>query len=255
VTGTSGTLTHTASTTLLVNLAPPASLTATPGNAQASLSWSASTGANGYHVKRSTASGGPYVGVACPTGLSYVDTGLTNGTTYFYVVSASYAGGPNAGGESANSAQAIATPGSTSPTPTSTRIATATPTAPLTTSTPTRTPTSTPTRTTTRTPTPTPTPTPQAPPAPPSALTANAAGKKKINLHWTQSPSSGVTNNGIYRRTSDGSYPATPTATINAATSYNDTGLVSQTTYCYSVTAISAGGESVKSNESCDTAK
>jgi hypothetical protein len=86
-------------------------------------------------------------------------------------------------------------------------------------------------------------------------LTANATGNKKINLHWTQSPSSGVTNNGIYRRTSNGSYPATPTATINAATSYNDTGLVSHTTYCYSVTAISAGGESVKSNESCDTAK
>jgi subtilase family serine protease len=110
VTGTSGALTHTTSTTLLVNLAPPASLTATPGDAQVSLSWPASIGANGYHVKRSRTSGGPYVGIACPTGTSYVDTGLTNGTTYYYVVSASYTGGPDAGGESADSSEASTTP-------------------------------------------------------------------------------------------------------------------------------------------------
>jgi hypothetical protein len=175
--------------------------------------------------------------------------GLTNGTTYFYVVSASYTGGPDAGGESANSSQATVMPVSTSPTPTATRNLTATPTPNQTASTPTRTPTPTPTRT------PTPTATPQGPPAPPSGLTANATGRKKINLHWTQSPSSGVTNNGIYRRTSGGSYPSTPTVTISAATSYNDTGLASGTTYCYVVTAISASGESAQSNESCDKAK
>ncbi len=110
ITGTSGALTHTTSTTLLVNLAPPASLTATPGDAQVSLSWAASIGASGYHVKRSSTSGGPYVGIACPTGTSYVDTGLTNGTTYYYVVSASYTGGPDAGGESADSSEASTTP-------------------------------------------------------------------------------------------------------------------------------------------------
>ena len=104
------TLTHTTATTLLVNLAPPASLTATPGDGQVSLSWAASIGANGYHVKRSRTSGGPYVGIACPTGTSYVDTGLTNGTTYYHVVSASYTGGPDAGGESADSSQASAPP-------------------------------------------------------------------------------------------------------------------------------------------------
>src|SRR4029450_8592456 len=98
VTCTSGALTHTTSTTLLVNLAPPASLTATPGDAQVALSWAGTIGASGYHVKRSGTSGGPYVGIACPTGTSYVDTGLTNGTTYYYVVSASYTGGPEAGG-------------------------------------------------------------------------------------------------------------------------------------------------------------
>jgi titin len=39
------------------------------------------------------------------TPTSFTDSGLTNGTTYYYVVSAL-----NAGGESANSAQASATP-------------------------------------------------------------------------------------------------------------------------------------------------
>jgi fibronectin type 3 domain-containing protein len=297
VTGTSGTLSHTASTTLLVNLAPPASLTATPGNAQVSLSWPASTGANGYHVKRSRVSGGPFVGVACPTGTSYVDTGLTNGTTYFYVVSASYTGGPDAGGESANSSSASATPQPLVPaaptgltaTPGDTQVALAwnassgassynvkrstTSGGPYTTI---ASPTSTSFTNTGLTNGTTyyyvvtavnsagesaassqVSATPQAAPAPapPSGLAANATGKKKINLHWTQSPTSGVTQNGIYRRTSGGSYPSSPTATINAATSYNDSGLVSHTTYCYSVTAISAGGESAKSNESCDTAK
>ena len=50
------------------------------------------------------------MGIACPTGTSYVDTGLTNGTTYYYVVSASYTGGPDAGGESADSSEASTTP-------------------------------------------------------------------------------------------------------------------------------------------------
>ena len=85
--------------------AVPTALAATAGNQQISLSWTASTGATSYHVKRATTSGGPYTQVAAPTGTSYVNTGLTNGTTYFYVVSAL-----NATGESANSSQASATP-------------------------------------------------------------------------------------------------------------------------------------------------
>src|SRR5262249_55217776 len=50
--GTSGTLAHTASTTLLVNLAPPTSIQAAPGDSQVSLSWPASVGATSYHLKR-----------------------------------------------------------------------------------------------------------------------------------------------------------------------------------------------------------
>lgn len=85
--------------------AAPANLAATPGNAQASLTWSASTGATGYNLKRATSSGGPYTQIAMLATTSYVDTGLTNGTTYYYVVSA-----VNASGEGANSTQVSVTP-------------------------------------------------------------------------------------------------------------------------------------------------
>src|SRR6185312_15429350 len=62
---------------------------------------------------------GPYVNVACPTGTSYADTGLANGTTYFYTISAAFSGNPNAGGESANSVEANATPKGPAPVPAS----------------------------------------------------------------------------------------------------------------------------------------
>lgn len=84
----------------------PTGLSATAGNQQVSLTWAASSGATSYKVKRATASGGPYTTVVSPTGTSQTDTGLTNGTTYYYVVSA-----VNSVGESANSSQASATPG------------------------------------------------------------------------------------------------------------------------------------------------
>jgi cellulose 1,4-beta-cellobiosidase len=85
--------------------AAPTGLTATPGNAQVSLSWTASSGATSYNVKRSTVSGSGYVTVNSPTTTSYTNTGLTNGTTYYYVVTA-----VNSSGQSANSSQVSATP-------------------------------------------------------------------------------------------------------------------------------------------------
>jgi fibronectin type 3 domain-containing protein len=85
--------------------ATPAGLSASPGNAQVTLSWAASSRASSYHVKRSAVSGGPYTQVGAPSGASYVDASVTNGTKYFYVVSA-----VNSAGESANSAEASATP-------------------------------------------------------------------------------------------------------------------------------------------------
>ncbi|HKV26085.1 MAG TPA: glycoside hydrolase family 44 protein [Candidatus Acidoferrum sp.] len=97
-----------ASATPTAPLAPPATptgLTPTAGNAQVSFTWNASAGASSYHLKRSTANGGLYTQIAAPTATNYTDTGLTNGTTYYYVVSAL-----NSVGESANSAQVSATP-------------------------------------------------------------------------------------------------------------------------------------------------
>jgi fibronectin type 3 domain-containing protein len=56
-------------------------------------------------VKRSITTGGPYTQIANRTAATYIDTAVTNGTKYFYVVS-----GVNTSGESANSAEASATP-------------------------------------------------------------------------------------------------------------------------------------------------
>ena len=87
----------------------PAGLQAAPGNAEVALTWTAATSATSYHVKRSTTSGGPYTQVSAPATSVFTDTGLTNGTMYFYVVSAL-----NSAGESPNSAQASANTCSTS---------------------------------------------------------------------------------------------------------------------------------------------
>lgn len=87
--------------------AVPAALAATAANQQISLSWTASSGATSYHVKRATVSGGPYSQVGAPSSNGFLNIGLVNGTTYYYVVSAL-----NATGESANSNPASATPSS-----------------------------------------------------------------------------------------------------------------------------------------------
>jgi hypothetical protein len=84
----------------------PAGLTATAGNSQVALSWTAVAGANTYNIKRAAVSGGPYTTIASGITTSlYSDTGLINGSPYYYVISA-----VNAVGEGSNSAQASATP-------------------------------------------------------------------------------------------------------------------------------------------------
>jgi Abnormal spindle-like microcephaly-assoc'd, ASPM-SPD-2-Hydin len=54
------------------------------------LNWNASTSAvQGYYVYRGTTSGGPYTRLSSlGAGLSYVDTSVTSGTTYYYAVTA-----------------------------------------------------------------------------------------------------------------------------------------------------------------------
>ncbi|GMB01851.1 LamG-like jellyroll fold domain-containing protein [Pelosinus sp. IPA-1] len=85
----------------------PTNLTATAGDSQVSLLWAALVGATGYNVKRSTNAGGPYTTIATKvTDTKYVDNTVTNGTTYYYVVTAVDA----SGNESANSNEASATP-------------------------------------------------------------------------------------------------------------------------------------------------
>jgi len=83
----------------------PSGLTATPANNQIGLSWTASATATSYNVKRAAVSGGPYATIASPTSTSYTDTGLVNGTTNYYVVSA-----VNGFGESPNSPEISAVP-------------------------------------------------------------------------------------------------------------------------------------------------
>ena len=100
-----------------------------------------------------------------------------NGTTYYYTVSAVYTGGPDAGGESANSVQVSATPQGGTPTP----------------------------------------------PAPPTGLNTRSNRPGTVNLQWVESPTPGVTSNGVYRRLMNGgTYPTSSTYTINANTSFGD---------------------------------
>jgi subtilase family serine protease/subtilisin family serine protease len=85
--------------------AVPTGLAAAPGDARVSLAWTPAAGAISYHVKRALASGGPYSTVGNAKSAAYLDTAVVNDVTYFYVVSA-----VNPLGESANSAEAAATP-------------------------------------------------------------------------------------------------------------------------------------------------
>jgi len=51
------------------------------------LTWSPPSGPfTGYYVYRSTTSGGPYAQVGSTSNTTFTDTGLSNGTTYYYVV-------------------------------------------------------------------------------------------------------------------------------------------------------------------------
>ena len=84
----------------------PASLSAFGANNQITLVWPAASGATSYTLKRGTSSGNETITIISSyAGTSYTNTGLANGTTYYYVVTAT---GP--GGTSANSPEASATP-------------------------------------------------------------------------------------------------------------------------------------------------
>jgi fibronectin type 3 domain-containing protein len=268
--------------------AAPTNLTATAGNQQASLTWTASSGASSYYVKRGTVSGGPYTTVGTPAGATYADTNLTNGTAYYYVVTA-----VTAAGESANSNQASATPtaAATAPVPPVNLTATGgnqqvslawTASAGASGYNVKRAPTNGGPYTTVASPAGTSytdttvtngtafyyvvtavnaagqsgnsnqaTATPMAAataPVPPLSLTATG-GNQQVTLAWTAS--TGATTYNVKRAATNGG-PYTTVASP-AGTSYTDTTVTNGTTYYYVVTAVSASGESANSNQASAT--
>jgi beta-lactamase superfamily II metal-dependent hydrolase/fibronectin type 3 domain-containing protein/DNA/RNA endonuclease YhcR with UshA esterase domain len=85
--------------------AAPTGLVAVARNGGVASSWNVVGSATSYNLKRATVSGGPYSSIATPTGTTHDDTLVTNGTRYYYVVSAI-----GTSGESANSAEVHAKP-------------------------------------------------------------------------------------------------------------------------------------------------
>lgn len=170
--------------------ATPKDLKAAPGNGQVSLSWIAAAGATGYAVKRATKPEGPYSVVSSPTGTSYVDRSVSNGTAYCYMLAA-----VNAGGESPATAHAPAMP--------------------------------------------------VAPPPPPANLVARG-GNAGVTLKWTGSPEAAKYR---LKRSVQPNGPYVVTATPSSP-SFEDTSVTNGTTYYYIVTAVNAGGESLRTRRS-----
>ncbi len=86
-------------------LAAPVSVVAIAGNGSATLSWSSVAGTTGYRVYRSTTDP-PANAIVSTETTTYVDSGLVNGTTYYYAVTAL-----DGGNESAPSDAVAVSPG------------------------------------------------------------------------------------------------------------------------------------------------
>jgi fibronectin type 3 domain-containing protein len=261
--------------------AAPTGLAATAGNAQVSLSWNASAGATSYAVKRSTTTGGPYSTISSPSGASFTDSSVTNGTKYFYVVSAA-----NSAGSSGNSSEVSATP--TFPVPTApanlaatagnAQVALTWSASALATGYHVKRSTSSGTEIQIATPSTnsytdtgvtngtkyfyvvsgvdsagesansnevsvTPEAPQQAPPTPTNL--AAIAGNAQVALTW--SASTGATSYQVKRSTTSGS--GYSTVGSPTATNYTDTSVTNGTTYYYVVAAMNSAGESANSSQ------
>jgi fibronectin type 3 domain-containing protein len=254
----------------------PTGLAAVLGNAQVSLTWNAAIGATGYNVQRSTTNGSGFTTIASPTGNSYTDSPLVNGTTYYYEVNAT-----NDFGNSANTAQVSATPSGLPPIPTGLAAAPGNARVVLTWNAETgattfnvlRSTTSGSGFTTIATPTATTytdsplangttyyyelnatndfgnsantaqvSATPLAPPATPTGLAALPGGGV-ILLSWNAAATASGYN--VLRSTNSGS--GYTTITSRTSTNYTDTGLTAGRTYYYEVNATNVGGTSANS--------
>jgi uncharacterized repeat protein (TIGR01451 family) len=85
--------------------AAPTNVVAAGMDSQVTVSWTATQGASGYNIKRSSTSGGPYTTVGSTASTTFTDPGLQNGSVYYYVVS-----GTNVLGEGVNSIEVVGAP-------------------------------------------------------------------------------------------------------------------------------------------------
>ncbi|HVU27473.1 MAG TPA: DUF5703 domain-containing protein [Verrucomicrobiae bacterium] len=89
----------------------PIGLTATAGDAQVILNWDVSPNATGYNVKRSTVSSGSYEIIATNiSALNFTNFNLSNGTVYYFAVSATNSAGESADSTFVNAQPTAATP-------------------------------------------------------------------------------------------------------------------------------------------------
>lgn len=182
----------TAGTAASSATAAPARLTAAASSGQVVLSWDAVPAAGGYNLYRSQVSGvlGPKLNAAALSASGYTDTNVSNGTTYYYSVTALCSGV-----ESAASTQASALPQA--------QVA--------------------------------------GVPGGVSAVSANS----QVTVSWNSV--NGAAGYNIWRSTVHLSQGTQLNSSAVTALSYTDTTAVNGTTYYYSVTSLSAGGESVPS--------
>src|SRR5208283_1152785 len=270
--------------------AAPTGLTATAGSGSVTLNWTAPSNATSYNVYRGTSAGGEST-TAIATGITataYSDTGLTNGTKYYYKVAA-----VNGGGTSALSAEASATPEPSAPAAPTGLTATASsgsvtlnwtassgatsysvyrgtsaggesPTALATGITSASYSDNSVTNgtiyyykvaavngsgTSALSAETSATPQPSAPSAP-TGLTATAGNSTEV-LSWNAS--SGATSYNVYRGTTTGGESVTAIVTSITSVSYSDTGLTNGTKYYYKVAAVNSGGTSALSAEASAT--
>ncbi len=260
----------------------PTNLTATPGNAQVVLSWTGVGGASGYRIYRGTSAGfTSTTPIQTVNTTSFTNTGLTNGTKYYYRVSAisGAAEGPKSNEASATPQIVLPAPTSVSATPGNAQVVIAWQAVPNATgyriyrgATAGFTP-GTPHKTTSGLTVTDPgltngtayfyrvaavagsaegtrsaevTATPVAPPVAPTNV-SGVNGDQQVTLTWTAV--AGATSYSIYRGTAANAQASTPIATGVTAPTFVNTGLVNGTSYFYKVTARNAGGESPRSAE------